>query len=262
MSSPKTTPTLPELSQTLTRLGLRATAGKLEDLLAHATQARLSPLAMLAWITQLETADRSQKSLERRLRRSRVGAFKALADFDWAWPTKIDRTRIEAAFSLDFLRDGRNLVLMGPNGVGKTMIAKNLANQAVLGGYRVLFRTAAELLDDLACDSPELRRRKIAKYATPDLLCIDEVGYLAYDDHAADLLYRVINPRYDKRRSLIVSTNLAFKNWSQAFPSATCIVTLVDRITHHCDVLTIEAESYRRRESEEETTARRARPAP
>ena len=258
MKTQTTTPTLPELAQTLARLGLRATAGKLEDLLAHVTKNRLSPLATLAWVTQLEAADRSQKSLERRLRRSRVGAFKPMADFDWAWPTKIDRTRLEATLALDFLSEGRNVVLMGPNGIGKTMIAKNLAHQAVLAGYQVLFRSAAELLDDLSCDSPELRRRKITAYTRPDLLCIDEVGYLSYDDQAADLLYRVINPRYDKRRSLIVSTNLAFKDWGQVFPNATCIVTLVDRITHHYDLIKLEGDSYRRRESEQESADRRA----
>lgn len=255
-----TTPTLPEMAQTLVRLGMRATAQKLEDLLAQATTKRLSPHALLSFMTQLELADRSQRSLERRLKTSRVGAFKPMADFDWAWPKKLDRQRLEAALSLDFVREGRNLVLMGPNGIGKTMIARNLTHQAVLAGHSALFRTAAELLDDLACDSPDLRRKKIARYARPDLLTIDELGYLSYDDQAADLLYRVINPRYEKRRSIIVSTNLAFKDWNQVFPNATCIVTLIDRITHHYDLIKLEGDSYRRRESDQESAARRTRP--
>jgi hypothetical protein len=120
-------------------------------------------------------------------------------------------------------------------------------------------RTAPELLDDISCDSPERRRRKIAAYTRPHLLCIDEVGYLSYDDHAADLLYKVINPRYEKRRSLIVSTNLAFKDWNTVFPNATCIVTLIDRLIHHADVTRIEGESYRHHESEAEAAARRQR---
>jgi DNA replication protein DnaC len=252
-----TTTNSSELAAQLARLGLRATAQGLDDLIAHATSTRLPPLVLLAHLARLETDDRSRRSLERRLRRCRLGTVKTIADFDWNWPKKIDRQRIEAALTLDFLREGRNLVLMGPNGVGKTMICKNLVHAAVLGGYRALFRTAGDLLDDLACDSPELRKRKIAAYARPDLLCVDELGYLSYDDSAADLLYRVINPRYEKRKSLLISTNLAFKDWTQVFPNATCIVTLVDRITHHCDVLTIEGQSYRRRESEEETSARR-----
>lgn len=83
--------------------------------------------------------------------------------------------------------------------------------------------------------------------------------HLSYDDHAADLLYKVINPRYEKRRSLIVTTNLAFKDWNSVFPNATCIVTLIDRLTHHADVTAIDADSYRRRESETEAAARRKR---
>ena len=120
----------------------------------------------------------------------------------------------------------------------------------------MVFRTAAELIDDLSCDSPERRRRRIAAYARPHLLCIDEVGYLSYDDHAADLLFAAINPRYDKRRSILISTNLAFKDWTSVFPNATCIVTLVDRLTHFADVTLIEADSFRRRESEEHARRR------
>ena len=248
-----------DLAPALKALGLHATAEGLDDLLATATERRLAPRALLEHVVRTETAERAQRSLERRTLRSRIGTFKPIADFDWSWPRKIDRSLIERALELDFLRDGRNLILLGPNGVGKTMLVKNIAYQAVLGGYSVLFRTAAELLDDVHCDSPELRRRRIAAYTRPQLLCLDEIGYLSYDDHAADLLYKVINPRYEKRRSLIVTTNLAFKDWNSVFPNATCIVTLIDRLTHHADVTAIEADSYRRRESEAEAAARRKR---
>ena len=94
------------------------------------------------------------------------------------------------------------------------------------------------------------------KYARPALLCIDEVGYLSYDCHAADLLYEVINRRYE-HRSVIVTTNRAFKNWNVVFPNATCIVSLLDRLTHHADITVIEGQSYRRRESEQEAAERR-----
>jgi DNA replication protein DnaC len=245
-----------ELPDSLRALGLYATASSLDDLLDRATRQRLSPQALLEAVVRAEVLERSKRSLERRMMSSRIGAFKPIVDFDWNWPRKIDRSLLERALALEFLREGRNLVLIGSNGVGKTMIAKNVAHAAIHAGHSVVFRTASELIDDLSCDSPERRRRRIAAYSRPHLLCIDEVGYLSYDDHAADLLFAVINPRYEKRRSILVSTNLAFKDWPSVFPNATCIVTLVDRLTHFADVTLIEAESFRRRESEEHARRR------
>jgi hypothetical protein len=113
-------------------------------------------------------------------------------------------------------------------------------------------RTAAALIADLQSDSPALRRRKLAFYARPQLLCIDELGYLSYDSSAADLLFEVVNRRYE-RGSIIITTNRTFKDWNAVFPNAACIATL----THHVDLLVIEGQSYRLRESELETAARR-----
>jgi len=209
---------------------------------------------LLEEIARSETADLARRSLERRLAQARLGRFKSMADFDWQWPKKIDRPLIERALTLDFLREARNTVIIGSNGLGKTMIAKNIAHAAVLAGHAVLFRTASELLSDLDGDSPGLRRRKFRFYARPALLVIDECGYLAYDAHAADLLFEVINHRYE-RNSILLTTNKAFKEWNTVFPNATSIAALLDRLTHHADVTLIEGTSYRVRESELEAAA-------
>jgi len=257
MSSP-TSPTN-DLPRQLAHLGLHATADSLDDLLARATKARWAPRALIEEIARAEAAERARRGLARRLQRSRIGRFKPIADFDWNWPRKIDRDAVERALTLQFVREARNLILLGSNGLGKTMITKNIAHAAVLAGFSVLFRTAAELIEDLQVDSPEGRRRRLAHYTRPHLLCIDEVGYLSYDNHAADLLYEVVNRRYEQK-SLIVTTNRAFKEWNQVFPNATCIATLLDRLTHHADATKIEGDSYRVRESEQETAARRVKP--
>ncbi len=244
-----------DLQTQLIRIGLRATASNLDDLIARATRQRLSPRDLIEEIARAETADRSSRSLRRLLGQARIGRFRPIADFDWSWPQKIDRDLIERALSLDFISEGRNLILLGANGLGKTMIAKNIAYAAVTSGQSVLFRTASELLADLACDSPQLRRRKFSFYARPRLLCIDEVGYLSYDSSAADLLYEVINRRYE-RCSILITTNRAFKDWNEVFPNAACIATMLDRLTHHADITRIEGRSFRVRESESESAAR------
>jgi len=258
MSSLAPTPTI-DLGRQLGQIGLHATAAGLEDFLARAIKARWSQRTLLEELARVELHERAHRSLQRRLQRSRLGRFKPMADFDWNWPKKIDREAVERALMLDFLREGRNLILIGTNGLGKTMITKNIAHAAVLAGYSVLFRTASELLEDLQVDSPEQRRRRFAHYARPHLVCIDEVGYLAYDSHAADLLYEVVNRRYEQK-STLVTTNRGFKEWNLVFPNATCIATLLDRLIHHADVTVLEGQSYRVRDSEQEAAARRRRP--
>jgi DNA replication protein DnaC len=240
----------------LEQIGLKAVAQNLDDFIARATKGRWSPRLLLEELSQIESRERARLSLEHRLRFSGIGRFKPVADFDWNWPKKIERDVMERALTLDFIQEHRNLILLGRNGLGKTMIAKNIAYAAVMAGYSVLFRTAAKLIEDLQCDSPQLRQRRIQTYARPHLLCIDELAYLSYDDNAADLLYEVINRRYEEG-SVIITTNRAFKEWNQVFPNATCIATLLDRLTHHADATVIEGESYRVHESEQEAAARR-----
>ena len=260
MSSPTDTTMNPNdnLHEQLERIGLRTVATQLNDVLANAARQRWSPRQLLEQLAQIEVAERAHRSLERRLRTAEIRKFKPMADFDWSWPTHIERDILERALALDFLAEARNLVMVGANGLGKTMIAQNICHAAVLAGHSVLFRTASALLEELHRQTPEGRLRKLRAYANVSLLCIDEVGYLSFDDKSADLLYEVINRRYEQK-SLILTTNKAFKEWNEVFPNAACIATLLDRLLHHAEVTVIEGSSYRVRESEQETTARRRR---
>jgi DNA replication protein DnaC len=253
-----------DLASRLAKVGLSAIGPGLEDFLARSTKGRWSPVQMLEEIARLEQIEKTRRSLQSRLQRARIGRFKAVADFDWNWPKKVERDLIQRALTLEFIREGRNLVLLGSNGLGKTMIAKNIAHQAVLAGFSVLFTTAAELIEDLRSRSPETLRRRLARYTRPHLLAIDEVGYLSYDSHAADLLYKVVDRRYERpgarevsSRSMLITTNLAFRDWNTVFPNATSIATLLDKLTHHADVTLIEGQSYRVHESQKEAAARR-----
>ena len=115
----------------------------------------------------------------------------------------------------------------------------------------MLFRstTAGQLLGDLAAlDSDSLLRRRIRHYAAPDLLLIDEVGYLSYSNRHADLLFELVSRRYEQK-STVITTNRAFKEWGEVFPNAACTVSLIDRLVHRCEVVAIEGESYRLKEA-------------
>jgi len=237
------------LAQRLAALGLHYSAEHLDDLVAHATKRRLAPLPWLEHLCGLEERERSRRSLERRQARSKIGRFKDIADFDWAWPKKVDRAAIERALRLDFIDDAHNVVLVAAQGLGKTMIAKNIVHQAILRGYSALFITAADMLLDLtAQESARALERRLKHYARFSLLCIDEVGYLSYDDRNADLLFRIVSMRYE-HKPLVLTTNLAFRDWAQVFPGAACTVALIDRIVHHADVITLQGDSYRLKEA-------------
>lgn len=226
----------------------RATNLRLHGVLAH-----WSELADAPWLPSLldwEEHARTQRSLDRRLHGARLGRFKALADFDWKWPKQCDRAAIEALMTLEFMAQSVNVILRGNNGVGKSMLAKNVAHQALVQGFTVRFTTAGEMLGELAAmDSDAALRRRLRHYVNPDLLVIDEIGYLSYSNRHADLLFELINRRYESK-STIVTTNKAFADWGEVFPNAACVVSLVDRLVHHSEVIGIEGESYRLKEAQ------------
>jgi DNA replication protein DnaC len=229
----------------------RAEALQLWGLLEHWSEVAIQPWipVMLAW---LEDAKR-RRSLQYRTEKAKLGHFKLMADFDWAWPKRIDREAVEELFKLEFIAEAANVVLVGPNGVGKTMMAQNLAYQALLAGHGVRYVTASALLADLgACEGTASLERALARYTRPALLVIDEMGYLSYSNRAADLLFEVVTRRYGKR-PIILTTNRPFAEWSEVFPNATCVVTLVDRLVHRAEVIAIAGDSYRAKEAADRT---------
>lgn len=240
---------LEALKQRLRRLNLYG-------LLAHIEE--IAPEPWLARVLEIEESERLRRSFKRRMDNARLGAFKPMADFDYDWPKELDRSLLDELFTFGFLEAAANVVIVGPNGLGKTMIAKNLLHQAVLRGYTARFTAASDMLHDLAGqDSSTLLARRLRRYTTPLLLGIDEVGYLAYDTRYADLLFEVITRRYQLRRPLVLTTNKAFGEWNQVFPNATCVVALIDRLVHRSEILAIDGDSYRLKEAKERA-ARRA----
>lgn len=247
------------LGARLRELGLFYAANHLDDILATSTKRRMSSRQLLEYVTEHEERERAQRSLERRARNSKVGRFKPMTDFDWNWPSKVDRALVESALALDFLAEQRNVVLVAPQGLGKTMIAQNVAHQAVLAGHSVLFVTAAQVLLDLAAmETARALERRLRHYARISLLVLDEIGYLGFDTRNADLLFQLVSMRYEKK-SLVLTTNLAFAEWPSIFPSATTATALIDRVVHHADIITLTGKSYRLREAEHAKSSARTK---
>ncbi len=237
----------------------RAKALKLYGLLAHWDE--VSDADWLEPLIRWEEEERARRGLQRRLSAARLGRFKPLADFDWNWPKQCDRQAVEELMQLGFLEETANAVLVGPNGVGKSTIARNIAHQAVLAGHSVLFTNAAAMLNELAAqDGDNALRRRLALYARPRLLVIDEIGYLSYSNRHADLLFEIVSRRYEEK-STIITTNKPFAEWNQVFPNASCVVSLVDRLVHHAEIIPIEGESYRLKEAKEQSEKRRQKRA-
>ena len=181
-----------------------------------------------------------------------------MADFDWNWPKKIERDLIERALTLDFIREGRNLVLIGTNGLGKTMIAKNIAHQAVLAGFSVLFTTAAELIEDLrACVARDTFRRTPRPLRHARSCSSSTRSAISPTTPTPPTCSTRSSTAATRRNSIVLTTNLAFRDWNTVFPNATSIATLLDKLTHHADVTLIEGDSYRVHESQKEAAARR-----
>jgi DNA replication protein DnaC len=244
-------------SSTADELKRRAERLKLHGLLAHWDELSEPQLAWVQTLLRWEESERQQRGLQRRLSAAHIGRFKPLADFDWDWPEQCDKGAVLELMTLEFINQTTNVVLVGPNGIGKSTIAQNIVHHAVMQGHSALFVNAAQMLGDLAAqDGDNALRRRLRHYARPSLLLIDEIGYLSYANRHADLLFEIINRRYEAKPT-IVTTNRPFTEWSEVFPNAACVVSIVDRLIHHSEIIVLEGESYRIKEAKERASKKK-----
>lgn len=227
-----------------------------EQFIADNQKENLSHRQVIEKLLGLECVEKNIKSTQRRLSASKIGQPKLMAHFNWGWPKMIDRQLIEQLLNCDFLESKKNIILAGPQGVGKTMIARNIGINAINKGHKVLFATAQSFVLDVASqESTVATIRRLKHYESPELLILDEIGYLNFDNKSADLLFELICRRHEKK-STIITTNLPFKHWGSIFPSAACVTALIDRITHKAEILKIEGDSFRTLETKQEKAKR------
>ena len=234
------------LNEQLTALRLLSVQEHYAALAGEAAQQQWPHVDYLARLVDSEAHRRQQLAIERRVAAARFPCLKTLDQFDWNWPKKINRTQVQNLFRLAFVPDKGNVVFMGGVGLGKSHLASALGYAACLAGYSVLFTTAVDIINTLtAAQAAHRLKAELKRLLSPQILCIDEVGYLPIDKTGADLLFQVISQRYE-RGSIVLTTNQAYKHWPKVFNNDSTLTSAVlDRLLHHAETAIIEGKSYR-----------------
>ena len=205
-----------------------------------------SHLDYLARLIEGEAAARQDRAVLRRINAARFPVIKTLDAFRLDWPKKINQLQIQDLFRLSFIDKKANVIFLGLCGLGKTHLATALGYAACQQRYSVLFANAIDVINTLsAAQSQGALKSQLRRYLSPQMLILDEVGYLPIDQRGADLLFQVISQRYE-RGSIVITSNKAFKQWSAIFNGDSTITSAVlDRLLHHAETILIEGSSYR-----------------
>jgi len=239
-------PTPDELRRQLGYLNLPFMRDHCEELLGQAAEHQWSHPDFFRRLVEGETAARQDRARQRRIRNARFPVLKTLDQFDFTWPTKINRLAVQDLFRLKFIEDKANVVIVGTVGLGKSHLCIALGHAAATAGFTVRFTTAIDIVNTLAAaQSTHRLKAELKKYINPDLVLIDELGYLPIDKIGADLLFQVFSQRYETGLT-IVTTNQPYKNWPKIFNNDSTLTSAVlDRLLHHAETVIVEGRSYR-----------------
>lgn len=237
------------LQSNLKQLRLPTMNAEFEKLAQEAASSNQTFEQYLLQLTELEVAARSTNALTSRIKQAQFPVEKGLEDYDFAAIKSVNKQKVLELARGEWVRQHTNLCLLGQPGTGKTHLAIALGLAACRAGIRTKFFTAAALVNQLETAQQQYGlERLLNRLDKLDLLIVDELGYLSFSRAGAELLFQVFADRYE-RRSLLITSNLAFSDWGQIFQGERMTAALLDRLTHHCEIFEMNGESYRFKES-------------
>jgi DNA replication protein DnaC len=238
-----------DLKDKLTQLRLKGMSDQLEAIVEQAAATNLNCLATLSRLADIEIEQRFQNAIALRWKQSKLTEKLTIDQFDFAHHAsrQEQKTRILNLLNLDFVHTHMDVIVIGNPGAGKTFLAKCLAYAACNANLKVLFTTAIDMINHLiAAEADHSLLKKLQHYQTPELLVVDEMGYLSLGQQGSHLFFQVISGRH-QLKSTVITTNLPFAEWGKVFDSTTVATAIADRLVHHSEVLILGGSSYRRK---------------